>query len=63
MTENKKFRACPDCNYKSGFHVFFKRIRVKTKIGLICPQCGMSYDLGWLSTDIKSLKEETGEVF
>jgi ssDNA-binding Zn-finger/Zn-ribbon topoisomerase 1 len=60
---DKEFRVCPNCNYTRGFHVFFNRTRGKTKIGLICPQCGTSYDLGWLTTNIKSLKGEKGEVF
>lgn len=63
MTRREEFRICPQCHYTRGFHVFFKKIRGKTKIGLICPQCGTSYDLGWCTMSIKGLKEKKGEVF
>jgi hypothetical protein len=53
-------RVCLNCNYQRGFHVFFKKVKGKTKIGLICPNCGYSYDIGWLTTSIKSFKPEKG---
>jgi rubredoxin len=59
----EEFRICPSCGYERGFHVFFKRVKGKIKIGLICPNCGYSYDLGWLTTSIKSLKSESGIIY
>lgn len=59
----EEFRICPGCGYERGFHVFFKRVKGKIKIGLICPNCGRSYDLGWLTTSIKSFKTESGLVY
>ncbi len=59
----EEFRICPSCGYERGFHVFFKRVKGKIKIGLICPNCGHSYDLGWLTTSIKSLKSESGIIY
>jgi len=56
----EEFRVCPNCGYEKGFHVFFKKVKGKMKIGLICPHCGSSYDLGWLVTNIKDLKPERG---
>jgi rubredoxin len=59
----KEFRVCPECQYQRGFHVFFKNPKGKTKIGLICPQCGYSYDIGWITTGIKSLKHKKGLAY
>jgi len=63
MNQKEEFRVCPNCNYRRGFHVYFKKVRSKTKIGLICPQCGSSYDIKWLTTNIKNLKGKKGKVF
>ncbi|OGW38211.1 MAG: hypothetical protein A2Y97_08980 [Nitrospirae bacterium RBG_13_39_12] len=63
MNPRQEFRVCPTCNYQKGFHVFFKNAKGKTRIGLICPNCGQSYDLGWLTTSIKSLKPEKGLIY
>ncbi len=59
----EEFRQCPNCAYQKGFHVFFKRAKNKMKIGLICPNCGQSYDLGWLTTVVKSFKYEKGPIY
>ncbi|MBI5638818.1 MAG: hypothetical protein HZA17_00175 [Nitrospirae bacterium] len=59
------FRVCLSCDYKKGFHVFFRRSKGKgrVKICLICPNCGQSYDLGWITSSIKSFKPDQGLVF
>lgn len=48
----KEFRVCPACGYRHGFHVFFKETAAGVALGLICPNCGQSYDLGWQTSDI-----------
>ncbi len=49
------FRICLNCGYQRGFHVHFKEISPgKAKLGLICPSCGQSYDIGWVTTDINA---------
>lgn len=66
MVEEYKseFRICPKCNYKRGFHVYFKEIsEVKMKIGLICPSCGQSFDIGWVTSEINGLYVEKREVY
>jgi len=59
----EEFRICLTCDYKKGFHVFFRKDKGKMKIMLICPNCGQSYDLGWTTATIKSLKAEKGLQF
>jgi hypothetical protein len=56
----EEFRICPECQYQRGFHVFFRKAKDKTKIGLICPQCGYSYEIGWIISGIKELKPKKG---
>lgn len=62
MEKDKEFRICTVCGYKRGFHVYFRDVEEKgkgyTRIGLICPNCGQSYDLNWITTDIKEIKIE-----
>jgi len=66
MSENAKdqeIRICRKCGYERGFHVFFKNIvEGKAKIGLICPSCGQSYDIGWGVSDINNPPAE-GETY
>lgn len=57
---HEEFRVCISCGYERGFHVSFRRNKGKAKIVLICPQCGQSYDLEWLTSSIKSFKAEPG---
>lgn len=57
-----EFRTCRVCGYGRGFHVYFRESEGGHKIGLICPQCGQSYDLGWLVSDL-SESPEIGAVF
>lgn len=57
---HEEFRVCISCGYERGFHVSFRRTTGKVGIILICPQCGQSYDLGWLISSIKSFKAESG---
>ncbi|MBI5025673.1 MAG: hypothetical protein HZC12_02885 [Nitrospirae bacterium] len=59
----EEFRACPACAYERGFHVFFKRVKGRTKICLICPNCGQSYDIGWITASIKEIKHEPGPIY
>ncbi len=59
-----EFRVCPNCEYQRGFHVAFRKTaKGKVKIGLICPNCGQSYDLGWTTASVKSFKAEKGMVY
>jgi uncharacterized protein YbaR (Trm112 family) len=60
MLQNEEFRVCPECGYQLGFHVFFRKAEARTQIGLICPQCGSSYDIGWISDGLGNLKPEKG---
>ena len=58
------FRVCPNCGYQRGFHVHFKEISEgKARLGLICPSCGQSYDIGWLTADIKEMEPKKEEVY
>jgi len=58
-----EFRICTSCGYSRGFHVFFKSENDRHRIGLICPGCGQSFDIGWLSPDIQGEKAVPGPVF
>ena len=57
-----EFRTCRVCGYERGFHVYFRESEKGHKIGLICPQCGQSYDVGWLVPDLVETPEK-GAVF
>ncbi|WP_406657047.1 hypothetical protein V7O62_00455 [Methanolobus sp. ZRKC2] len=67
MGENSvgtEFRICTKCGYHRGFHVYFKKLQEgKAKIGLICPNCGQSFDIGWITSDIPAIDPEKGQVF
>lgn len=55
------FRICPNCEYKRGFHVFFRKpVKGRTRIGLVCPNCGQIYEIGWTTMTVKSFKPEKG---
>lgn len=43
-----EFRVCRVCGYGKGFHVYVREQEQGNKIGLICPSCGQSYDIGWV---------------
>ncbi len=61
-----EFRTCPACGYERGFHVFFHTAQEgggPTSIGLICPSCGASYDLGWQTREVSGLEGRPGPVF
>jgi len=60
MNPQEELRVCPECGYERGFHVSFKKTTGKTRIALICPQCGQSYSIGWTTSVIKSFKLEKG---
>ncbi len=47
-----EFRICPACGYERGFHVSFRAEGDRVALGLICPSCGQSYDIGWKTKDI-----------
>jgi hypothetical protein len=58
------FRVCLNCEYKKGFHLFFRKTgKSRVKILLICPNCGQSYDLGWTTSTIKSFKAGKGLIY
>lgn len=58
-----EFRVCPQCGYERGFHVSFRSGRGRVHIRLICPNCGQSYDIGWVAGAMKSLKPEPGGAY
>ncbi len=58
----EEFRICQQCGYGRGFHVFFKPRGARHSIGLICPSCGRSYDIGWLIPRLEG-KPESGPEF
>ncbi|GAB4279179.1 MAG: hypothetical protein Kow0092_34990 [Deferrisomatales bacterium] len=58
-----EFRTCPACGYGRGFHVFFRKDGPAVGIGLICPSCGQSYDLGWSSREVAGAEARPGPVF
>lgn len=63
-TDVQEIRVCQKCGYERGFHVFFKEIENgKAKIGLICPSCGQSYDIGWVTSEIGNFEPEEGETY
>jgi uncharacterized protein YbaR (Trm112 family) len=54
----EELSVCPDCGYERGFHLFFRRFsdnRVQT--GIICPSCGQSYDIEWITSNLEELKQ------
>ncbi len=57
------FRVCPNCEYQKGFQVAFKKVKDKTSIHLICPNCGQSPDIGWTTPTIKSFKPKKGAIY
>ena len=60
-----EFRVCAICGYQRGFHVFFREAEGGgVVVGLICPNCGQSYDLAWREKDLATpLTIQPGEVF
>ncbi|WP_406662236.1 hypothetical protein V7O66_06165 [Methanolobus sp. ZRKC3] len=67
MAENEgkqEFRVCKKCGYQRGFHVYFKEMSEgNMRIGLICPSCGQSYDVGWVTSDVSSIEPEEGDSY
>jgi hypothetical protein len=59
----QEIRVCPACDYGRGFHVFFRDDGAGVVVGLICPNCGQSYDLGWRATELAPLALQEGSVF
>lgn len=59
-----EIRVCGSCGYGRGFHVWFRQGEEGegAHIGLICPSCGQSYDIGWL-TPSPPKTPEAKEVF
>ncbi|HSR36003.1 MAG TPA: hypothetical protein VLL73_02395 [Desulfurivibrionaceae bacterium] len=48
-----EFRVCTTCGYQRGFHVHFREAAGGgVIIGLICPNCGQSFELGWREGDV-----------
>ncbi|MDG6244966.1 MAG: hypothetical protein QCH31_11375 [Methanolobus sp.] len=61
---DRSFRVCPNCGYQRGFHVYLKGVSDgKNRLGLICPSCGQSYDIGWLTADINGQGPEKEEAY
>jgi len=58
-----ELRSCPACGYGRGFHVHFRKTEKGIRIGLICPNCGQSYDIDWLEKDVAELTVTEGPVF
>lgn len=58
----EELRVCQSCNYQRGFHIYFKKVRVRVRICLVCPNCGQSYDVGWSTSAIKSFKTKQGII-
>lgn len=67
MNENRsehEIRICKKCGYERGFHVYFKDASEgKVRIGLICPSCGQSYDIGWISSDVTYFEPIEGGIY
>ncbi|WP_321417127.1 hypothetical protein [uncultured Methanomethylovorans sp.] len=62
--KTEELRVCLNCGYERGFHVFFRRLpKSRMHIGLICPSCGQSYDIGWITADIKEFEAIKGESY
>jgi len=61
-SEVREFRSCPSCGYRRGFHIFFKPVKDVHHLGLICPQCGQSYDFGLALKGLRS-KAQRGSQF
>ncbi|GAB6062713.1 MULTISPECIES: hypothetical protein [Deferrisoma] len=61
MTE---FRVCPSCGYGRGFHVYLRpEGEGSMRVGLICPSCGASFDLGWVVQGRLPEEATAGPVF
>ena len=58
-----EFRLCPACGYGRGFHIFFQGGEERARIGLICPSCGQSYDLGWVTGDVPGTEPKKGPLY
>jgi Zn ribbon nucleic-acid-binding protein len=60
-----EFRVCTNCGYQRGFHVYFREAADGgVVIGLICPNCGQSFDLAWREGDVAvPLTIKPGEIF
>lgn len=59
----EELRVCQSCDYQKGFHFYFKKVRGRIRICLICPKCGQSYDVGWSTSTIKSFKTKQGIIY
>jgi hypothetical protein len=59
-----EIRVCKKCGYKRGFHVYFNDVTDgKVRIGLICPSCGQSYDIGWITSDVNDFEPKEGKSY
>jgi uncharacterized protein YbaR (Trm112 family) len=60
----EELRVCPNCGYERGFHVHLRRLPDnRIRIGLICPSCGQSYDIGWITADMNELQPVKSEIY
>lgn len=58
----EEIRVCQVCNYQRGFHVSFRFEGEGQRIILICPSCGQSYDLGWLTHGLLNQPEQRRKI-
>jgi uncharacterized Zn finger protein len=60
----EEFRVCPSCGDEREFHVFLRAGREgRAAIGLVCPGCGRSYDVGWTARDIPGGERRDGDRY
>lgn len=50
-----EFRVCLNCGYTRGFHIAFRKKERGMELLFICPECGASWDLGFLEERLASL--------
>jgi transcription elongation factor Elf1 len=59
----EEFRSCPTCGYGRGFHTSFQKEGNRFRIIFICPECGSSFDLGLIQSELKEISPVKGETY
>ncbi len=54
----KEIRVCQVCDYQRGFHVSFRFEDEGQRLYLVCPNCGQSYDIGWVVSDLQAVPRQ-----